>query len=192
MYLLGRRDADDPAGAGEMPRASARLLAANVPGTGTDPLPADGREEAAEGLRRLVAEQLRRLEALRREAGDSVVLRRRAVDAALADVSEAEQLRHRYAMAHDRSLRATINQLMALERSGADLAEVSEAEPDPEVDTGDASTEPAPSEGATADAPGSLGAGDLGPVPTRACAPIRGPKAPISVPERAGGGGSFR
>jgi hypothetical protein len=189
MYLLGHRGDADPADAGPMPLASARLLAANAPGNGIDRLPADRRAEAVEGLRGLIAEQLGRLEGLRREVPDPAVLRRRAIDAALAEVSEAEELRHRYEMAHDRSLRATIGQLMALERSGADLAG---SESEPEEKSGDASDDPAPSEGAEAGAPGSVGAGDLGTIPTRGEAPSRGVRGPISVPEPAGGGGSPR
>jgi hypothetical protein len=53
-------------------------------------------------------------------------LRARAVEAACRDVSKAGVLHHRYEMAHDRSLRATIGQLMALGKSGADLGVESE------------------------------------------------------------------
>ncbi len=53
---------------------------------------------------------------------DPAELRSRAVAAAYCDGSEEGKLRHRYEMAIDRSLRATIQQLIALEKSGADLA----------------------------------------------------------------------
>ena len=74
-----------------------------------------------------------------------------------------------------------------LERSGADLGEVSEAEP--EEAAGDAPAEPAPSEAA---ASGSDGAGEVGSIPTRADTSKRGPKVPISVAEPSGGDGLRR
>ncbi len=54
---------------------------------------------------------------------DPAELRACAVAAAYCDGSEEGKLRHRYEMAIDRSLRATIQQLIALEKSGADLPE---------------------------------------------------------------------
>jgi hypothetical protein len=78
---------------------------------------------------------------------------------------------------------------MALEKSGADLAE---AESYPEDTKEDTSDEPAPSRGEAADAPGSVGAGSAGSVPSRSEAPTRGPKAAISVAEPGGGGDSRR
>jgi hypothetical protein len=47
----------------------------------------------------------------------------------LVDDSPEGRLLHRYEMAHDRVLRATLKELMALEKSGADLAEEAEDEP---------------------------------------------------------------
>ncbi|HEY2156340.1 MAG TPA: hypothetical protein VGH33_11970, partial [Isosphaeraceae bacterium] len=47
----------------------------------------------------------------------------RASGVAAVDASPEGRLLHRYEMAHDRSLRATIKQLIALAKSGADLAE---------------------------------------------------------------------
>ncbi len=199
MLLLGRRPDDDPALIGEVPRASSQLLAANNaeyaarPGLGycvvVHPLPESEHAAATELLRRAVAEQLDRLRGLRLRAAEPADLRRRAVAAAYVDGTEEGKLRHRYEMAIDRSLRATIGQLMALEKSGADLA--SEAEPCPAEDTPEAA-DAASSEDATDGAPGSLGAGQRGVVPSRSDAPIGGPEAPISVPGRAGGGESQR
>ncbi len=201
MLLSGRRLDEDPHHAGGIPRASAQLLAANNAefaarpcfdygfGVVIHPLPEDEHEAAVEALRRAVAEQLERLRERRRRVPEPDDLRRRAVAAAYADGTEEGKLRHRYEMAIDRSLRATIGQLIMLEKSGADLAG-SEAEP--EEAEGDASDEPAPSQVAAAGAPGSVGAGEGGEVPSRGGGPKRGPKPPNSVPEPSGGGGSGR
>lgn len=59
------------------------------------------------------------------------MIRQRAIDAALVDDTPEGRLLHRYEMAHDRSLRSTINQLIALDRSGADLAGAEDDEDDP-------------------------------------------------------------
>ena len=75
--------------------------------------------------RGLVAENVARPWSLRERAEDPADRRRRAADAAFAEAtaSEESRLRLRYEMALDRSLRATLNQLVALEKSGADLGE---------------------------------------------------------------------
>ena len=77
-----------------------------------------------------------RLRERRGQVPDLAGERRRAMAAAACDTSKEAQLMHRYEMAHERSLRAAIRQLLELHRSGADLAE---AEPEPEP-------EPAPAE----------------------------------------------
>ncbi len=59
----------------------------------------------------------------RRHAPDHSGDRRRAAEAASGDMTAEAQLRHRYEMALDRSLRGTIYQLIALDRSGTDLPE---------------------------------------------------------------------
>ncbi|HEY2156655.1 MAG TPA: hypothetical protein VGH33_13570, partial [Isosphaeraceae bacterium] len=143
-------------------------------------------------------------------------LRRRAVAAAYADGTEEGKLRHRYEMAIDRGLRATIGQLIMLEKSGADLASgwqgfacepraaeasgtgVGEPTPATRSETEVVSCkvvtpndEPAPRATGAA-APGSLGDADLGATPPRSAAPISGPGASISAPEPAGGGRSRR
>ncbi len=199
MLLLGRRADENPDYLGDVPRASSRLLAANNadyaahPGLGYDvvvhPLPESEREPAAEALRRAVAGLLEGLRRKRSKVDDPADLRARAVAAAYADGTEEGKLRHRYEMALDRSLRATIGQLIVLQRSGADLGG---AESDPEEAAGDAPAEPAASEGPTAEAPGSVGALGAAVVPSRGEAPIRGATAPISAPARGGGGGSPR
>ncbi len=201
MLLTGHRLDEHPSHAGAVPRASACLLAANNAefaarpcfdygfGVVIHPLPEDEHEAAVETLRRAVAEQLERLGERRRRVPEPGDLRRRAVAAAYADGTEEGKLRHRYEMAIDRSLRATIGQLIMLEKSGADLAG---SESEPEEAVRDAPAEPAPSEVAAAGAPGSLGAVEVGPIPPAVAGPKRGPKAPNSVPEPSGGGGSGR
>ncbi len=128
MLLLGHPDGTDLITAGAVPTASARLLAARKPGA--RPLPAGEAEESVAGLRRLAAQAIDRLRELRREAPDHSGDRRRAAEAASGDVTAEAQLRHRYEMALDRSLRGTIYQLIALDRSGADLVG-----PDPAAET---------------------------------------------------------
>ena len=200
MLLLGRRIDENPEYLGDVPRASSRLLAANNadyaahPGLGYGevvfPLPESEFGSATELLRRAVAGLLEGLRERRGKVAEPADLRARAVAAAYADGTEEGKLRHRYEMALDRSLRATIGQLIVLERSGADLGEVSEAEP--EEAAGDAPAEAESSEAAGAGASGSVGAGEFGSVPSRGEAPKRGPKAPISVAEPGVGGGSRR
>ena len=201
MLVAGLRLDEDPHHAGDVPRASARLLAANDAGFAArpcfdygfgvvvHPLPEAERAAAVEALRRAVAEQLERLGELRRRVPEPADLRRRAVAAAYADGTEEGKLRHRYEMAIDRSLRATIGQLIMLEKSGADLAGSETNTKSRMVDT---SEEPASSGVAAAGVPGSVGAGEGGPVPTAVAGPIGGPKAPSRASARAGGGGSTR
>ncbi len=136
-----------------------------------------------------MAEQVARLRELRSQKPDPADLRARAVAAAYCDGSEEGKLRHRYEMAIDRSLRATIQQLIMLEKSGADLGQDESQVTDNEGDTSDT---PAASEVLKAVAPGSVGAGDPIEVPTGSEVPKRGPEVPKSVPARAGGGRSRR
>ena len=138
-------------------------------------------------------------------------LRRRAVAAAYCDGSEEGKLRHRYEMAIDRSLRATIGQLMMLEKSGADLAGALEeagsaAAAEPATAENFASTlhtedhvmatvvaAPRPSSALSGPAaPGSLGAGEGGSIPTASAGPVRGPEAPNRAAPAGGGGRSAR
>ena len=212
MMVAGHRLDENPQYAGGVPRASARLLAANDPEFAARPcfdyghcvvvypLPADEHEAAAETLRRAVASELERLRELRRGVPDPAELRRRAVAAAYCDGTEEGKLRHRYEMAIDRGLRATIGQLMALEKSGADLAgEARSAEEEPDVpETEDVvvnnvtPTTVATQATAGAAAPGSLGAGNSGSVPTAVAAPARGSEAPNRASARGGAGRSPR
>jgi hypothetical protein len=223
MLMTGCRLDENPSYAGAVPRASAGLLAANDAafaakpcfdygfGVVVFPLPEAEREAAVESLRRAVAEQVERLRELRRRAPEPADLRRRAVAAAYCDGSEEGKLRHRYEMAIDRGLRATIGQLVALEKSGADLAGAtagsgSADESVPEsAETLDpqsvmnkqvsATTRVAgcPSSTSTVPAaPGSLGACRSGSVPPPVAAPMPGSEAPSGAAETAGGGRSAR
>ncbi len=112
------------------------------------------------------------------------------------------QLRHRYEMALDRSLRGTIYQLIALDRSGADLPEPAHAAETAAVPGGPAAAaevEAPPGDPAPAgspppapepSAPGSLGAGEPGSIPGAVADPIGAPGGPDRAPAGAGGSGS--
>ncbi len=192
MILLGHPHGTPLFTAGAVPIASARLLAARKPGV--RPLPKGEAEETVAALRRTAAEAIDRLRDLRRHAPDTSGDRRRAAEAASGDMTAEAQLRHRYEMALDRSLRGTIYQLLALERSGADLPEPAMAagtaavpagpapEPGTEVEAPEtvASTEAA--------APGSVGAGEPGSDPRRSAAP-ESDERPRSRPAAAAVGG---
>ncbi len=167
------------------------------------PLPEEERAAAVELLKRAVAEKVAPAPRAPRHDARPGRIARRAVAAAYCDGSEEGKLRHRYEMAIDRSLRATIQQLIALEKSGADLAgavEEAVAEDDP---AGGGTSEVTASQSVTSNtqvasdlsepvAPGSLGAGVSGSVPAPEPAPMRGSDAPVRAPKAAGGGGSPR
>ncbi len=197
LMLVTRHRLDEyPHNAGPIPRASARLLAANNAEFAERPcfdyghcvvifpLPEEERAAAVELLKRAVAEKVARLRELRADDARPGRVVRCAVAAAYCDGSEEGKLRHRYEMAIDRSLRATIQQLIALEKSGADLAEPESYPNDSKVDT---SETPAKAESPAAAAPGSVlrtGA-QVDPDPARNA--NQGPKAPESRPACAAG-----
>ncbi len=194
LMLVTRHRLDEyPHNAGPIPRASARLLAANNAEFANNPcfdyghcvvifpLPEEERDAAVELLKRAVAEKVARLRQLRATMPDPAELRDRAVAAAYCDGSEEGKLRHRYEMAIDRSLRATIQQLIALEKSGADLPGDDTQHDDTKVDTTES---PASAEPPEAEAPGSVGAPEPGSIPTRPEAPVRVQKAPNPAPAR--------
>jgi hypothetical protein len=102
--------------------------------------PADGPISRAKA-RRIAARLREELALLRRDLEaaatrfvPNATTRAWAVDAASQDVSKEGQLIHRYEMAHDRSLRATIGQLMALEKSGADVEDWADDESQDETE----------------------------------------------------------
>ena len=182
MLLHGRRADADPDLVGPAALASARLIAA----LDGKRMPKAEAEEAAEALRAAVAEAIERLRALRARALDPETLRRWAVEAAHAEASGEDQLRHRYEMAIERSLRSTIKQLLDLDRSGADLPEPAEPEPLPDTPVVP-EPEPTPPDPAPAGpappasestAPGSVGARGLGSDPTPGAAPDGAPRPP--------------
>ncbi len=137
MILLGHRADAVAMEAGPVPFASGRLLSVHVPAPGgrTVPLAAAEAGAAFEAVRAKVESEVARLRDLRQHVADPSEGRRQAMEAAATDTSKEAQLRHRYEMAHEKSLRWALRQLTALEKSGADLPEPSEAEPEtrPEV-----------------------------------------------------------
>ncbi len=211
MILLGHPHGTPLFTAGPVPIASARLLASRKPGA--RPLPKGEAEATVAALRRTAAEAMARLRERRNDAPDPAPARRRAMEAATADTSHELRLIHRYEMDHERSLRWALRQLMALEKSGADLRDEPEPGPEPEPEAvAAAPAGPAgPEESGTtidtssdcgklasvgAAAPtgssGSLGAGSRGPVRARDDAPARGPEAPPRGPSGPGGARSPR
>ena len=192
MLLLGHADGTPLFTAGPLPIASARLLASLAPGA--RPLPRGEADQSIASLRQLASQSIDRLRELRPHVPDMSSDRRRAAEAASCDMTAAAQLRHRYEMALDRSLRSTIYQLIALDRSGADLAGPIEAEPASEPEPESPPPDPSPGAEATpspeASAPGSLGAGGPGLVPSPVAAPNGAPRGPDRAPAGSGGGGS--
>jgi hypothetical protein len=136
MVLLGHPAGADPAGAGRLTLASARLLAATMPGeleVAAGPLAGDEAEDAIAELLGLADDVRGELREVRARLEDPSTLRRRAINVACVDTSREGVLRHRYEMAHDRSLRATLKELIRLARSGADVAERPEEVAEPAV-----------------------------------------------------------
>ena len=135
MILLGHRADAVAMEAGPVPFASGRLLSVHVPAPGgrTVPLAAAEAGAAFAAVRAKVESEVARLRDLREHVADPSEERRRAMGAAAADTSKEAQLRHRYEMAHEQSLQSSIRGLLALEKSGADLPEETEAEAIPEA-----------------------------------------------------------
>ncbi len=169
MLLHGRQAEADPALIGPAGRASAKLLAANQPG-GAAPAAGEAEEAAAE-IGRVVVENLGRLRGLRARVPDPEEQRRQMIDAAMVDDSAGAQLRLRYEMAIERSMRSTIKQLMELRRSGADLNEPDDPGPSAVPESQAPPPEPSPSPPAGAapsmSAPGLVGAGESRPARRR-------------------------
>jgi hypothetical protein len=132
LVLMGYRANAVAIESGPVHVASSRLLHSHVPGPGGRVLPLSEADACAafEEVRRTVESELARLRDLRERAPDPSEGRRRAMMAAAADTSREALLMHRYEMAHEASLRAAIRQLLALERSGADLPDPPEDEPE--------------------------------------------------------------
>ena len=126
MNLFGLSGYDPADDAGAIGVASRRLLVRDDPTAGTDP---DGPldDETATTilgiLRAFIAEQVADLRAMLGEFEDRDAFRARVALAASVDSTDEGKLLLRYEATHDRSLRASIAALIALEKSGADLAE---------------------------------------------------------------------
>ena len=153
MVLLGHDPEHDPEECGPMLGVSYYLLASNDPEVcelEDGPYTPEEAAEAVSDLLELIDDAFVELRKLRARFVDPSVIRQRAIDAALVDDSAEARLLHRYEMAHDRSLRSTINQLIALDKSGADRAGAEDDEAEPSeipVVTSVASPDPgAPSE----------------------------------------------
>jgi hypothetical protein len=158
--LLGLDHDADPGEHAPILAASLRLLAGNEPEDappGTAPFGPREAREAAGALRAVFAEMVAELRRRRARFADAATLRRRAIDEALVEDTPEARLLHRYEMAHDRVLRASIKELASLGKSGADLAGAEEDENDPsEAVSGPpvtASSPGAPSEPETIEAP---------------------------------------
>ncbi len=124
LTLLGVPAGTNPYEVSELAGSATRLILTNDPSAGTDPRgPLTGEQagRVAAELRAELADFRLGLVEQRSELPPTELLRARAVDVSTLDVSKAGTLLHRYEMAHDRSLRATINQLAALRKSGLDL-----------------------------------------------------------------------
>jgi hypothetical protein len=130
MRLLGHPPGTHIFHAGELERASFRLVGSRKPGN--DPLPAERAEATAAALRRRADEELGRLRQWRRELPDRSRDRLDAMAAASTDISAEARLRHRYEMEHERSLYRALRELKALAKSGLDLPEEPEPDPGPE------------------------------------------------------------
>src|SRR6201999_2401813 len=91
-----------------------------------------------------------KLAADRSRFGDTSAARAEAIAAALVDESPEGRLLHRYEMSHDRALRATIKELAALAKSGADLegrqVETKAVTPESVAETGSPEVAAAPTE----------------------------------------------
>ena len=181
MVLLGHVPDADPAESGPLPLASARLLVANDPGAfplAAGPLAGEEAEDAIAELLGLADDMRAELRRARKRLEDPAVLRQRAIGAARVDSSKEAVLLHRYEMSHDRSLRATLKDLMALAKSGADLVERPEEVTEPAVaaDVDDAPTEANSSGDREAVAPTEANPREHATMPARAGRHREGPR----------------
>jgi hypothetical protein len=171
MCLLGHDPAADPSGAGAMAVDSYRLAVNNGRSDlrydrDDDVLPDREAEATAAGIRRGIARERQALKALR---GTLAAAPAEAADPGLkfVGVTRKVMLLHRYEMAHERSLRASLKDLVALEKGRAKAGAVVVHE-----------TEVVVSKGVTLTASGGSGVS----VPAISVAP--------SEPERGGGSGA--
>jgi len=180
LALLGHPAGSEPKDL-EVGRISLALLAAPRPGPAV--------EAPAAALRGFCTERAAELRRERAGFWDPPVLRQRMVDAACAAVTKEAQLMHRYEMAHEQSLRSSLRQLMALERSGADLPEEPESAPEavaaPAEAVAGASAGEAVPEKSVSTSDQKLTYGELASVGAAAPAEVRSGPSPVS-PGRPG------
>jgi hypothetical protein len=111
---------------GSVARASFRLVITNDPEEGDDedgPFSPEDATEMAEELSNFCQSMVDELTEALAKSRDPDIARFRYADEVGMDLSEAGKQTHRYEVSLDRMLRATIGQLIQLEKTGADLAE---------------------------------------------------------------------
>ena len=190
--------------AGPHGETSWRLLGINTRRPNVDPPKKGEPESLADDLRRVIAVSIAEHQERRATLPDLADDRRSAVAAALARDAEGGETRHRYEMAHDRALRAIVAQFLARSRSGADLggdegdrpmepgspcveslSEPAESPSGPEVDGAGSQAGTCGDAKSCADerseAPGSVGADEVGLIPS----PVSAPDRPATAPDRA-------
>ena len=116
--------------AGPVAETSFRLLITNDPEMGEHddgPFTAEEAENAAAEMAEHCQVMLADLAIARAQCPDPDIQRFAYVDERLIDISDAGKSLQRYETTLDRSLRATISQLIQLEKTGADLAEDSDS-----------------------------------------------------------------
>ncbi len=121
LPLLGHTFDADPAAAGPLAEASHRLFRdgrRRVEEDKPEGLMTDGEiDEVIEELRGAVAGEIKTLKALRKGLVAPAERAEAAADAKFTGVTPELMLMHRYEMAHERSLRAAIKDLVALEKA---------------------------------------------------------------------------
>ncbi|HEY2156886.1 MAG TPA: hypothetical protein VGH33_14740, partial [Isosphaeraceae bacterium] len=155
LALLGQQADAESAEVGPLAEASRRLIESNNCQTIAGTMSVDESEADAALIRAAIAPQREALWALHRTLSAAPAEPDGDGGLKFVNVSPEIMLLHRYEMAHERSLRAAVKDLVALERSGADL--VGRGEDSIEVAAANkvkATTPPAPS-GAGAVVPGA-------------------------------------
>jgi hypothetical protein len=121
LALLGQQTDAEPAEVGPLAEASRRLVESNNCQTIAGRMSDDESEADAALIRAAIAPQREALWALHRTLSAAPAEPDGDGGLKFVGVSPEIMLLHRYEMAHERSLRAAIKDLMALEKSGADL-----------------------------------------------------------------------
>ncbi len=149
MPLLGHVYDSDPAAAGPLAEASHRLFRdgrRRVEEDKPEGLMTDGEiDEVIEELRGAVAGEIKTLKALRKGLLAPAERAEAVADAKFTGVTPELMLMHRYEMAHERSLRAAIKDLVALEKARPELGRVADVVTEVMSHTDVATTQPEPS-----------------------------------------------